>query len=69
MNDGANDMNFKEAKEYIDSLNRFGSVLGLESIEALLGVLGNPEESLKVIHVAGTNGKGSTIAFMEANGT
>ena len=59
-------MNFKEAKEYIDSLNRFGSVLGLESIEALLGVLGNPEESLKVIHVAGTNGKGSTIAFMEA---
>ena len=59
-------MEFREAKEYIDGLNRFGSVLGLESIEALLSVLGNPEETLKVIHVAGTNGKGSTIAFMEA---
>lgn len=59
-------MNFQDAREYVDGLNRFGSVLGLENIEALLGVLGNPEESLRVIHVAGTNGKGSTIAFMEA---
>ena len=59
-------MDFREAREYIDGLNRFGSVLGLESIQALLGVLGDPQEELKVIHVAGTNGKGSTIAFMEA---
>ena len=59
-------MDFREAREYIDSLNRFGSVLGLESVQALLGVLGDPQEELKVIHVAGTNGKGSTIAFMEA---
>lgn len=59
-------MNFCEAKEYIDGLSKFGSVLGLESIKALLGVLGNPERDLKVIHVAGTNGKGSTIAFMES---
>lgn len=59
-------MDFEKAREYIDSLNKFGSVLGLESIKALLSVLKNPEKDLKVIHVAGTNGKGSTIAFMEA---
>ena len=39
---------------------------GLEAIEKALGQLGNPEKKLKVIHVAGTNGKGSTIAFMES---
>ena len=59
-------MSFDAAKEYIDGLNRFGSVLGLESVKALLDMLGNPQENLKVIHIAGTNGKGSTIAFMEA---
>lgn len=57
-------MNFNDAKMYIDGLSKFGSVLGLESIKALLDVLGNPQDELKVIHVAGTNGKGSTIAFM-----
>ena len=57
-------MNFRDAKMYIDGLSKFGSVLGLECIKALLGVLGDPQEELKVIHVAGTNGKGSTIAFM-----
>lgn len=57
-------MKFNDAKMYIDGLSRFGSVLGLESIKALLDVLGNPQEQVKVIHVAGTNGKGSTIAFM-----
>lgn len=57
-------MNFDDAKMYIDGLSKFGSVLGLECIKALLDVLGNPQEELKVIHVAGTNGKGSTIAFM-----
>ena len=59
-------MDFEKAREYIDNLNKFGSVLGLDSIKALLDVLGNPQEELKVIHVAGTNGKGSTIAFMES---
>ncbi len=58
-------MNFLEAKEYFEQLNKFGSVLGLDSIKELLRRLGNPERSLKVIHVAGTNGKGSTIAFIE----
>lgn len=39
---------------------------GLEAIEKALAKIGNPEKQLNIIHVAGTNGKGSTIAFMEA---
>lgn len=39
---------------------------GLEAIQQALEKVGNPERSLKIIHVTGTNGKGSTIAFMEA---
>lgn len=57
-------MNFDEAKLYINSLNKFGSVLGLENIQALCDELSNPEDDLKFIHVTGTNGKGSTCAFL-----
>ena len=57
-------MNFEEAKLYINSLNKFGSVLGLENIKALCDELSNPEDDLKFIHVTGTNGKGSTCAFI-----
>ena len=39
---------------------------GLEAVQEALVKMGNPERELRVIHVAGTNGKGSTIAFMEA---
>ena len=39
---------------------------GLDSIRAALLKVGNPEKGLRIIHVAGTNGKGSTIAFMES---
>jgi dihydrofolate synthase / folylpolyglutamate synthase len=39
---------------------------GLEAIQKALQIMGNPEQELKVIHVTGTNGKGSTIAFMES---
>ena len=60
------DMTFEEAKKCIDSLNRFGSVLGLDNIYELLRRLGNPQDKLKVIHVAGTNGKGSTIAYLSS---
>ncbi|MBE5940175.1 MAG: bifunctional folylpolyglutamate synthase/dihydrofolate synthase [Lachnospiraceae bacterium] len=59
-------MNFCEAKNYFEQLNKFGSVLGLDNIKELLKRLDNPQDSLKVIHVAGTNGKGSTIAFIES---
>lgn len=58
-------MDFLSAKEYIDGLSRYGSVLGLENIESLLERLDNPQDKLNVIHVAGTNGKGSTITYIE----
>lgn len=57
---------YSEALSYIHSLNRFGSVPGLSRIRHLLERLGNPQKKLKFVHVAGTNGKGSTVA-MTAN--
>lgn len=48
----------------IGQRERFGSHLGLERIRLLCDFLGNPQEKLKFIHVAGTNGKGSVSAFM-----
>jgi len=59
-------MNYKQSIEYIHSLSRFGSVPGLERISLLLEKLGNPHKSMKFIHVAGTNGKGSTAAFISS---
>ena len=53
-------MTYEQALNYIHSLNRFGIKPGLERITALLNKLDNPQNSLKFIHVAGTNGKGST---------
>lgn len=52
--------------EYIASLSRYGSVLGLENMERLCAALGQPQEHLRVIHVAGTNGKGSTVAYISS---
>jgi dihydrofolate synthase/folylpolyglutamate synthase len=50
----------EEAKAYIQSRGVFGSVLGLDTIGRLMQQLDHPERSIKCIHVAGTNGKGST---------
>lgn len=52
------------AIEKIHEFERFGSVLGLERMTVLLEKLGNPEKNLKVIHVAGTNGKGSICKYI-----
>ncbi|MDR2605941.1 MAG: bifunctional folylpolyglutamate synthase/dihydrofolate synthase [Oscillospiraceae bacterium] len=57
-------MNISEALEYLKSIR--GSKLGLERTKELLAKLGNPERSLKIVHVAGTNGKGSVCAMMES---
>ncbi len=57
-------MNYNEALEYIHSLQVFGSIPGLERISQLLCALGNPQNELKFIHVAGTNGKGSTCTML-----
>lgn len=57
-------MNIEETLEYIHSKERFGMKPGLERIEKLLELLGNPQDSLNIVHVAGTNGKGSTCAML-----
>ena len=57
-------MNYKEAMDFVQNTNKFGSVLGLDNIKELLNRLGNPQDQLKVVHIAGTNGKGSTLAFL-----
>lgn len=56
-------MRYLEAKEYLEEITKYGSVLGLDSIRELLERLNNPQDNLKFVHVAGTNGKGSTVAF------
>ena len=56
-------MNVNEAIAYIHSVFWKGSVPGLERTQELLAKLGNPEKSLKFVHIAGTNGKGSTAAM------
>lgn len=57
-------MNYKETLEYIHSVCWKGSRPGLERITELLGRMGNPEKGLKIVHVAGTNGKGSFCAML-----
>lgn len=56
-------MNVNEAIEYIHSVYWKGSVYGLSRIQSLLAKMGNPQDSLKYVHIAGTNGKGSTAAM------
>ena len=55
-------MGIKETLEYIHSVKWQGSKPGLERTRELLAALGNPEKSLRFVHIAGTNGKGSTAA-------
>lgn len=57
-------MNDKEALEYIDSLKSCGIVPGLDSIKELCRRLGNPQDALAFVHIAGTNGKGSVLAYI-----
>lgn len=59
-------MNYKEAIEYVEDLQRYGSVPGLSSIRQLCMRLNNPQDKLKFIHIAGTNGKGSVLAYVSA---
>lgn len=57
-------ISYEEALDFIHGLNRFGTKLGLHNITKLLELLGNPHENIKIVHVAGTNGKGSTCAMI-----
>ncbi len=55
-----------EIKELFDQMRERGSILGLSSIRRLLEILGNPEKKQRIVHIAGTNGKGSILAFLES---
>lgn len=55
---------YKEAVELLTSQGKFYINLGLDRISAFLELLGNPQNSLKYFHVAGTNGKGSVCAII-----
>ena len=57
-------MDYNSAIDYLIEISGLGSKLELTRIEDLLLRLGNPDEGLKVIHVAGTNGKGSVSTMM-----
>ena len=57
-------MNYIEARVYLDEVSKYGSVLGLESMRELLRRLGDPQNELKFIHISGTNGKGSVLAYL-----
>ena len=57
-------MNYQESRSYIEEAAKYGSVLGLDHMREMLGRLGDPQDTLPYVHVAGTNGKGSVIAYL-----
>ncbi|MEO8205342.1 MAG: bifunctional folylpolyglutamate synthase/dihydrofolate synthase, partial [Chthoniobacterales bacterium] len=59
-------MTFEESVEWLYATQKFGIKLGLENTRRLLSALGDPQTGLRVIHVAGTNGKGSVCAMAES---
>lgn len=59
-------MDYIKARTYIDESHRFGGEMGLEAITCLLEKLGNPQDDLQFLHIAGTNGKGSVGAYLAA---
>ena len=58
-------MTYQTAMEYMKQIGKKGSILGLANVKELLRRLGNPQNQLAVIHVAGTNGKGSICTFLD----
>src|SRR5438094_2562567 len=59
-------MNYAQSIQFLCSLQRFGAKFRLENPRKLAALAGNPQEQLRFIHVAGTNGKGSTCAMLES---
>lgn len=59
-------MNYTEARRYVEDASVYGIVPGLSNITKLCDKLDNPQDKIKIIHIAGTNGKGSTGAFIES---
>ncbi len=60
------EMNYKEAVNYIDRLQMFAKKHSLDHTRVFLSYLGMPQREKKIIHVAGTNGKGSVCRYLQA---
>ena len=58
-------MHYSEALEFLYQLRVRGSKLGLDRVQRFAATAGSPEKTLRFIHVAGTNGKGSVCAYLE----
>lgn len=56
-------MNYTEAREYLNNVSASGIILGLDSVRALMEELDNPQDGLRIVHIAGTNGKGSILSY------
>ena len=54
---------YQEAKDYLEQTSKTGMIFGLDTIRNLLEELGNPQDELKFVHLAGTNGKGSVLSY------
>src|SRR5947209_16180300 len=59
-------MTYSEAIQFLYSLQMFGAKLGLDTTFKLAALVGEPQNELRFIHVAGTNGKGSICAMLES---
>lgn len=57
-------MTYQKAMQWIEDTKKYGSVLGLDNMKALLEKMGNPQNKLQIIHIGGTNGKGSTASYI-----
>jgi len=58
-------MTYTQAMEWLSEISKKGGCLGLERMRLLMRELGDPQDELKFIHIAGTNGKGSVMTFLE----
>jgi dihydrofolate synthase/folylpolyglutamate synthase len=57
---------YQKSLDYLYSLEKFGMIFGLTQVERILKAIGNPHREIQVIHIGGTNGKGSTAAMMSS---
>ena len=58
-------MNFKETVDYLASAEQYGIIPGLDSIKRLCHKLSDPQDTLNIIHIAGTNGKDLPVLFLK----
>lgn len=58
-------MEYSEIKAFLNDTPQYGETTGVERAGKLLELLGNPDKNLKIIHIAGTNGKGSVCSYID----